>query len=318
MEQITLRRIYGTYIIDKKIKPSSQSNIYNLFNNCIGDWWHLEIGKVTEEMVECRFKEIADEKKTPTQADNCFRWFRAIYNYAAIKHKKLKRIPKSNPTQRLTELDMWRPAPARQSYIKEKDLKKWTWEVLMVTNTTCRDYLLTLMLTAFRHSEACGLTWNNVDLENGFVTTIDPKNGHDHTVPMCIWLWEMMLERKKHATNEWVFPAKKPRRTPTKRAGKGNFTTPYGIIRELVNDKGVAKFTPHDLRRTWNNVAKRLGIDKDTRKMVLNHRPQDVTGKHYDVYEPEEVRWIMEAVCREIMSKAELLPKPAAQAHLAA
>lgn len=303
MEKITLRQVFGDYIIDRKIKPKSVNQTYNLINNCLGAWWYLHIGAITEEMVERRFKEI--ESKTAPQADACFRRFRAIYNYAAAKYKNFN-VPRENPTRILSDLKLWRRAKARKNYIKKYQMKVWMWSVLMETNTTCRDYLITLLLTGFRHSEACELEWSNIDLEHGFITAKDTKNGHDHTVPMCQWLWEIMLERKSKAKNKWVFPAHRPGIRTTGVKGKGNFTTPYGIITSIEKKTSI-HFRPHDLRRTWNNIAKRLNVSEEKRKAVLNHTPQDVTGRHYDVYEPEEVRETMELVCREILMDSELL-----------
>jgi integrase len=43
--------------------------------------------------------------------------------------------------------------------------------------------------------------------------------------------------------------------------------------------------SPHDLRRTVATRLAELGVSKEDRDAVLNHTPQDVGKKHYDLYE---------------------------------
>jgi integrase len=45
--------------------------------------------------------------------------------------------------------------------------------------------------------------------------------------------------------------------------------------------------SPHDLRRTLATRLAELGVSKEDRDAVLNHTPQDVGKKHYDLYERE-------------------------------
>jgi integrase len=47
--------------------------------------------------------------------------------------------------------------------------------------------------------------------------------------------------------------------------------------------------TPHDLRRTFSTrlAAPPLSVPKEDRKACLNHKPTDITSKHYDLYERE-------------------------------
>jgi integrase len=42
-------------------------------------------------------------------------------------------------------------------------------------------------------------------------------------------------------------------------------------VRRIVKDKKLAKFTPHDLRRTAATLAQSLRIPRDYVKALLNH-----------------------------------------------
>jgi integrase len=50
--------------------------------------------------------------------------------------------------------------------------------------------------------------------------------------------------------------------------------------------------TPHDLRRTVATRLAAMGISKEDRDAILNHTPQDVGKKHYDLYEREREKRI--------------------------
>jgi integrase len=45
--------------------------------------------------------------------------------------------------------------------------------------------------------------------------------------------------------------------------------------------------TPHDLRRTIATRLAALGVSKEDRDAVMNHTPQGVGKRHYDLYERE-------------------------------
>ena len=41
------------------------------------------------------------------------------------------------------------------------------------------------------------------------------------------------------------------------------------------------ELSPHDLRRTFDDIAAHLKIDGDVRRQLLNHLSNDVHGRHY-------------------------------------
>lgn len=47
-----------------------------------------------------------------------------------------------------------------------------------------RDYLVLLLLTGLRRTEALRLRWENVDLKAGTLCAVDTKNRSDHMLPM--------------------------------------------------------------------------------------------------------------------------------------
>ena len=53
---------------------------------------------------------------------------------------------------------------------------------------------------------------------------------------------------------------------------------------ELTDKIGIAKFTPHDLRRTAATVARKHGVPRDHVQAILAHTEGDVTAI-YDQYD---------------------------------
>jgi integrase len=87
-------------------------------------------------------------------------------------------------------------------------------------------------------------------------------------------------------------------------------------VRRILNDKNynqnLAKFTPHDLRRTAATLAQSLRVPRDYVKALLNHKDGDVTA----IY----ARWHMFQEKREAVMAVEaaVLPLMSAPAAFAA
>jgi|SRR5829696_53327 len=69
--------------------------------------------------------------------------------------------------------------------------------------------------------------------------------------------------------------------------------------------------TPHDLRRTVETRLSSLGVAKEDRDAVLNHKPTGIGQKHYDLYERAKEKRM--ALTQWSMALGALLdPQPAA------
>ena len=64
---------------------------------------------------------------------------------------------------------------------------------------TNKEFILTLILTGFRRAECESIAWSAVDLRYGFITSIDPKNGEVHSLPMGDVLWAIMKNATANA-----------------------------------------------------------------------------------------------------------------------
>ncbi|MEG0032279.1 tyrosine-type recombinase/integrase [Acinetobacter sp.] len=154
---------------------------------------------------------------------------------------------------------------------------------------TNRDFLLTLVLTGFRREESEFLLWSSVDLKYGHITSINPKNGEPHTLPMGDFLLELMQKRYSQATTKWVFPSAK--------SSSGHIVN-ISKIRQKIDKSCGVEFSFHDLRRTFRSIAENLDYARYTIKRLLNHKEEDdrdVTASYVQVSE-RKLREAMNAI----------------------
>lgn len=149
------------------------------------------------------------------------------------------------------------------------------------TSITARDYILFLLATGLRKSEATSLQWKDVNFRKKTFDIPYNKVGRFMRVPMTRLIHDMLRWRKnlKHdeidqlnAHPKWVFPNK---------GRSGGFADPRKAlfrISSLANfDNDIA---PHDLRRTFSTYCKELGFQLDDIGKLLNHANRTVTDSY--------------------------------------
>ena len=278
--QITLRLVWRDYI---EVRTPAENTIKNGASmlNALKDWNDLDISTITRKMVREKFLSM---KKTPAMANGAFRLLSTLYNFAISNYETddEKPIFTVNPVGTLSRpVSLWYPDNIRQRHIPLKKLATWWSAVLMLQNTTVRDYMLLCVLLGFRHEEASALRWSDVDFEERTITIPETKNGSELVQPFGRFVDEMLLDRKRFSHSPYVFPG------DGKKAG--HMVAPYRVF-QIVEEATGLDFSPHDLRRTFNKIAIAAGIDEFKRKRLMNHSFQDVTGKHYSPPDPEELR----------------------------
>ena len=78
------------------------------------------------------------------------------------------------------------------------------------------------------------------------------------------------------------------------------------IIAQAFEAETGIKAGPHDLRRTWANLADKVGLGAYAIKAALNHLTTgDVTGLHYAQVDVEDLRPLMQRVEDFILRAAE-------------
>lgn len=128
------------------------------------------------------------------------------------------------------------------------------------------------MLTGCRIGEAASLTWDRVNLEEGWFHLPDPKNSNPVWLPLSSQAVELLGTRKRVEGSEFVFPSW---------SEAGHIKDPRDVMKKLSTVAGE-KITPHDLRRTFITVAVAMcGVDYYKVELLTNHVPKGVTARHY-------------------------------------
>lgn len=270
--QPTLVDAYAIYCVERELAERTRSDYESVINNYLKDWREIKLKNITRKMIQDRHQSLSANSKA--QANMAMRVFRAIYNFS-IEHyldsNEQPILPTSNPVSTLTAKRQWNKIKRRKTYINEDKLPTWVNSVLNFQGRgqqleTNRDFLLTLVLTGFRSEECASIAWDAIDLKYGFITSVDPKNGDPHTLPMGDFLWQLMKKRRRYVDGNWVFPSKK--------SATGHISN-IAKVRDKINADCDVQFTFHDLRRTFASIAEGLDYGRYTIKRLLNHREDD-------------------------------------------
>lgn len=286
-ESITLQEAFEEYFQARpRFKPFTVSTYSRVADMYLSDWKSKPLRDLTPEMMAARHQRLAAKHGAPT-ANKSMRILRAVYNFASIVHPGLP----ANPVLRLTLTRAWYPEHRRQTVIKPHQLPAWYEAVLNLDNPDGRDFLLLILFSGMRRSEAQRLRWRDVDLEGRTLLVSDTKNGEPLVLPLSTFLTDLLTARKKtKGKSDFVFPGD---------GATGHLKEPKKFIARVRATSGI-DFTLHDLRRTFITVAEGLDISGYALKRLLNHKDRrDVTGG-YIVLSVERLRRPMEMIAEQL------------------
>lgn len=297
---LTFSEVFEQYVadaksrIEKPLKPTTEAQYRRSINAHFKHWLHKEAESITFDDIESWYKTAAT--KSSSSANTAARIGRAIYNYQlTISQRQRSSNFQFNPFVG----HKLKKEKVRQDCIEPEELKNWFLAVHQLTNSTTRDYFITLLFTGLRRREAAQLTWLDVDLRKHTATAKNTKNGTDHVIPLPANLVELFTLRKKQAADPkgYVFES----------TGKeGYLSEPKKAVLSIAEKTGIHA-SPHALRRTYSNIAAfEAGIHDLARKRLLNHSvSSDVTAKHYSVLRMPRLKRYQQDIADTILDLAE-------------
>lgn len=143
-----------------------------------------------------------------------------------------------------------------------------------------------LVLTAARSTEACGATWDEIDLDEEVWRIPAERMGKtkvEHTVPLSVASADVLIEAEKRYGGEGlIFPT--PKGTPLQNAR----------LTELLHKLGI-KAVPHGFRTSFRNWAGEHGLDHYVADAALSHKIKDsVEAAYHRTTYLEKRRKVME------------------------
>ncbi len=276
-ENVTLDQVVGSYLKSKTLKPLSIKDIKTHRDFNFKAWKNKPLSQINREDVKKKFMEIT--KRSPAQANQAFRNFRAWWNYAIAEYRYPNDTPVfgENPVNILSEQKIWNQVKPRDGKIPVnkvgiawntlKDLNRSP--VQSPASRTMVDAAIFILLTGGRLDEATALTWGRVNTEEGWWHLDDPKNHRAVTFPLSKVACEIIESRPR--VNEYVFGSK----------GKYGHITEIRTPMKKISEAIGVKVTAHDLRRTFKAMAIENQIELWKANLLTNHQESGVAIKHY-------------------------------------
>ena len=130
-------------------------------------------------------------------------------------------------------------------------------------NKVASDYLVLLLFTGLRRTEAATLTWSDIDLTDKVirVPAAHTKAGRKLDLPMSDVVFDLLSSRRELGDSGYVFPS-------TGRSG--HIAEPKFFLAEVAKSTGI-HVSAHDLRRTFISVAASTDITPWSLKALVNH-----------------------------------------------
>lgn len=281
---VTLRTVADAYKRDRPLKESSKAEIERHVTTTFETWLNKPVSAISREAVTKRFNEIKTKGlrgngPAPAQANQAFAILRALINYAIREYRKPdgSAIITDNPIEVLYK--KWNPIKPRTSRIPDNKvgavwsaLKEWRDVAYNRDTLASIDLVMFLILTGARIGESSALTWDRVNLDEGWWHIPDPKNSNPVWLPLSSLAHELLSTRQKIEGSPYVF---------TSWGKSGHIRDPRDTMKKVSEVAGT-KITPHDLRRTFTTIGvAQCGIDLHKIELLTNHVPKGVTARHY-------------------------------------
>ena len=287
--KVTLRDVADAYFARPgKLKEATRIEMDRHVKSVFSAWENKPIASITEADVRKRHREMCATglrgTPAPGQAQISLVTLRTLINFANRRYKRgdgSLLIP-NNPVNALKD-DFVEFKPRT----RDVDAKKVgeVYHMLAEARVSARDedaragvdLVRFLLLTGARRNEGAKLTWDRVDLDEGWFHLPDPKNRNPVWMPLstqAVALLKSLPRRKLEDGTEspFVFPS---------RSNAGHVMDTRAPLERISKVAGL-HLSAHDLRRTFVSVGvATLGIDLHKIELLTNHVPKGITAKHY-------------------------------------
>lgn len=289
----TLQDVFEDYLAARQLKPITITD-YRKAMRGFDDWHELPLTRINRDMVARRHARLG--KRSPAQANMAMRLLRALFNFAIGEYEDAdgNALITDNPVRRISHNRAWFRIDRRRGHLHDWQFRPWFEACEAITRErgdfetqTLRDYLVLVLLTGIRRTDAASIRWAHVDLNNRTLVIPDPKNRDPHMLPLGDYLHRLLTRRQRQTgKSPFVFPG---------RYGKGRLNTAWTLVQRIEGQTGI-HVGIHDLRRTFITTAERLDLSAYAVKRLAGHKMrQDITAG-YIVSDIERLRRPMQQV----------------------
>lgn len=233
----------------------------------------------------------------PVQANRTLAIVRRMFNFGVDRD-----VLPASPCHRIKPPS---PESSKDRYLTLDELKSF-WNGLDTAPLAKKTKLALKLLTVTlqRVSEVIGINKSELDLRarTWIIPAERTKNKRAHLVTLSPLALEIITELLQDVGEDgYLFPGE---------GVKGAHLTKWAISRAVARNLdhfGIAKFTPHDLRRTGSTQLASFKVPRFERERVLNHTDQTI-GAVYDIYEYQDEKRAVLNLWSDIVKRAAASP----------
>lgn len=288
--EVTLRTVADAYFARPgKLKKATRDEMDRQVKTVFKAWEAKPIASITEGDVRKRYRKMTTEgmrgKPAVGMANLSMTTLRTLINFAARQYRRADGSPLIAHNPVLALKDDWIELKPRSRDIDAKKVGE-VWHMLAEAHAAVRkgdddakagvDLARFLLLTGARRNEGAMLTWDRVNLDEGWFHLPDPKNSNPVWIPLSSQAVDLLTARKPadgdKTASKFVFPSR------SKAGHVSDTRAPF----EKISKVAGLHLSAHDLRRTFVSVGvATLGIDLHKIELLTNHVPKGVTARHY-------------------------------------
>lgn len=198
-------------------------------------------------------------------ARSCINWCQEhdIYvNLIDAKVHQAKRVRRSVPVLK----------PVKNS-VQRNQLKDWFVAVNDIQNIMHKTFLQISILCGPRSESMRSLTYSQLDFKWKTISIWDKVEQEDRIIPMTPYVEKLLKQLPKSNDSDFIFWSKQSR--------SGHITDIRSSYYNALEENGLPKFTVHDLRRSFSNLAEWLEIPTGVVAQIMGHKPSATAEKHY-------------------------------------
>lgn len=225
----------------------------------------MPVNAISSHMVTDKYTELVRSGKSVDYVNSGFRTLKALFNYAGVIPNPISVAGKRNGVSFSSE--------PRNTFLRSDQIKgliasfgrsAWAADPRSPDHVS---FLLFVLLTGCRKSEALNLCWK--DVKEREITFLNTKNKRDHTIPNVGMITDVLASRRRSDAE------------PEDRVFLLTDDRLKIRLKESRETGFLGDWTTHDLRRTFAEHSSLAGIDPHQIGMALNHTPVGVTTKSY-------------------------------------
>lgn len=281
----TLNEVMSKYFQERTLmKDKTKRSYRSLIERSMPDWLELPVTAITKEMVLTRHKDLIRPTRCGTDnkacANSALQILRSLMNFAGDYYPQAI----SNPTDAMKY--RWYRKTIREGTIPDSDLARFFRVIMADECKIARDFVLLLLFTGLRRSEAKCLRWQDIDFDKK-IMTIDAeftKSKRTHVLPLTP-IMIAILQSRLPAESEFIFPGRH----------EGHINEPRAVLARWRAAMGW-HWLLHDLRRGLLSQAEKIGVPFLVIQKIANHVMKREVTDQYLIIDVEYVRPHLERI----------------------